>query len=203
MLKNIIYLTDDYLFIGNTKTKEYKKIKVPKNILKNGKVINLNKFLEFMISTINKNNLNNSIFGNNIKIIVSSKYNNVDITIIKNIFTKLNFKKIIIIEENKYYNLKPNKAYLDIFNNYMLLTYIDDYKEIKEYILDYDYFLIDNLFNMDYLEQFIKNKINKRELYLLGYGKYLNDFYNTFEKKYHNITYLYSNHDTFIIDSVK
>ena len=46
--------------------------------------------------------LNNSIIGEKIKVIVSNEYNLLDKEILRNCFEKLNFRNILIEEENKY-----------------------------------------------------------------------------------------------------
>ena len=146
--------------------------------------------------------LNNSIIGEKIKVIVSNEYNLLDKEILRNCFEKLNFRNILIEEENKYYKLDLNKAYLNILKDYMSLTYINDYQKKEIYLIPLNFFLFNDLDNIDFLLEFIKKKIDKRELYLLGYGKYLEDIYTNFEKKYHNPTYLFAHHETYIIDTV-
>ena len=201
-IKNNLYLTDEYLYVGNKKKQTVTKFSLPKNIVINGKVANIDKFINVLEKIVKENNLNNSLIGDNIKIIVSPKYSNAEITLLKNIFEKLNFRKIIIEHESKYYKLNQNKAYLNILNGYSTLCFINDYAKKEIYLIPEDFFIFKNLDNLDFFQEFVKNKIANRDLYLIGNGKNLVSFYQTFEQKYQNITYLYANSKTFIMDNV-
>ena len=197
MPKNIIYLTDDYIYLAKTKDKQITKLALPKNLVLNGRVANINKFIEKVEKIIKENNLNSNIFGDKIKIIVSPKYTSADITLLKNIFTKLNFRKIIIDLETKYYKLNKENAWLNIFNNYMILAYINKYEKLETFLIETNFFSLNKE-----LFSFIKNKIDNKELYLLGNGSKLEEIFQDFEKEYGNKTYLFNNHEYYLMECV-
>ena len=215
MPKNILYLTDNYIYLKNTKTKKITKINLPKNIVINGKVANINKFLEKLEKITKEYNLNNKILGEKIKVITSCNYTNADITLLKNIFEKLNYRQIIIESEVKYYKLNNNKAWLNILDNYLILAFINQYQKKETCVIENNFFVFEdkiskdkisenkvweNKISLEELFRFIKNKIGTRELYLLGNGALISSFYDNFEKKYFNKTYLFNNHETFLIE---
>ena len=197
-VNNILYLTDSYLYLRRTKNTEIIKETIPKHLVKEGKITSITKFLKFYEKLLTKNNLNRSLFGENIKIIVGPNYSNADISTLKNLFNQLNYRKIVIEIESKYYKLNQKNAILNVFDSYAYLTYIDDFKEQKTITIS------NNMFkNNQDLMAYIKYIIEDKTLYLLGYGEVINDIFNHFENRFTNETFLYFNHDIYLISQVK
>ena len=192
--KNILLLTDDYLYLKHNSI--IIKNVIEKNIVKNGKIANVEKFLISFTKFIKKNKLNNSLFGDNIVVIINNTWTNSDIYVFKYLFSNLNYRKIEFVYDYSYYNLKSNNAYLEIRDNYMIINYFNDYKKIETIMIT------NNMFNnLDDKMSYIANLINKRELYILGSGDEMHKFYNIFEDKYNIETYIYSNNETYILDN--
>ena len=143
---------------------------------------------------IKKYKLNNNIFGETIKIIVNPTYNSADTMLLKSIFEKFNYRKIIIENETKYYKINNCNSFLNINNSYKILSMLDEYKKIKTYLIPNGYFEENDEF------EFIKKKIENKDIYLLGEGKKLEEFFQIFENKYKNKTYLFNNNETYLLD---
>lgn len=189
MNKNVLYLTDDSLYWYSFKYKKIFKTTLPKDIVINGKVANINRFISKLEKFLKSNNLNSSILGDKIKIVVQPKYTSADISLLKNIFLKLNYRVINIESETKYYKLTEKNAWLNIFNNYTILTFINEYKRIENYCIENDFFDNKNDFY-----NFVKNKVNDKDVFLIGNNKEkIEDFYDSFENNFGNKTYMFAN----------
>ena len=195
-INNIVYLTDDCIYLKNKKRNNLLKFKINKGIIEYGKIYNIDKFIKIYEKILKDNNLNNNILGDTIKIIVSPNYTPADITILKKILERFNYRKIIIENEIKTYKLNNNNCYLNIFDNYMSLTFIDEYKKINSFIIYNNYFS-----NIDKLLSSIKDKIQNKEIILLGHGEFLETVFQEFENKYDNKTYIFTNFETYLIDN--
>lgn len=193
-LNNTIYLTDDTIYVKNKKRNNIIKYKINKNIILYGKVYNIEKFTKVYSMLLSENKLNNNLFGDTIKIIINPTYTPADIFFLKTIFEKFNYRKIVFEQETKKYKLNQRNAYLNIFDNYLLLSYIDEYKKTKSFLIPNNYF---NTLN-DTLK-YIKNKIANKDLYLIGKGEILTEIFNSFEKKYQNKTYIYKDSEVFLL----
>ena len=193
---NILYITDNYLYLKNKKYPDTIKYKINKNIVINGKIANVNKFNKCYESLLNEYKLSNSLLGDTIKIIINPTYTLADITILKNIFNNFNYRHIDIINETKYYKLNQSNAYLNIYDSYMILTFINEYKKNNSLLIP------DNFFDdLDELMEYINKKIKNKELYLIGKGERLEDFFNSFEDKYNVKTYMYTDNEYYLINS--
>ena len=193
-LNNTIYLTDNTIYKKNKKRNNIIKYKINKNIILYGKVYNIEKFTKVYSMLLSENKLNNNLFGDTIKIIINPTYTPADIFFLKTIFEKFNYRKIVFEQETKKYKLNQSNAYLNIFDNYLLLSYIDEYKKTKSFLIPNNYF---NTLN-DTLK-YIKNKIANKDLYLIGKGEILTEIFNSFEKKYQNKTYIYKDSEVFLL----
>lgn len=193
-VNNLLYMTDDIIYLKNKKKKNIIKYKINKNIIKFGKVYNIEKFLKEYSTFLNKNHLNNNLFGDTIKIIINSHYTPADITVLKSAMEKLNYRKIIFENESKRYKLNSTKAFLNIQDNYIILSFIDEYKKIKSMLIPTDFFV-----TLKDLLSYIKSQIKDKDMYLIGNGEQINDIFNEFEKKYHNKTYIFNNHEVYLL----
>lgn len=195
-VNNIVYLTDETIYFKNVKTNKIIKQKINKNIIINGKVANIDKFMNVFDKILKDNNINNNIFGDTIKIIVNPTYTNSDNYLIKNLLEKFNFRKVFIENEIKNYKLNKENCYLNINNEYILMSYINEYQKIENYIIPNNFFN-DEKSLFDYIKQKIKNKV----IYLIGTGEKLNMFFNNFEQDYGNSTYLINESDIYLLNS--
>jgi hypothetical protein len=194
---NILYLTDEYLYLNNKKVKNIIKYPLPKKCVINSKIASTSKFTKVFEKLIKEKNLNNYLFGDTITIIINSTYTDSDLSILKNIFEALNYKKITFINENKLYRLTKENAYLNIYNTYMILTYINEYKKTNTIIIPNNFF--DSMTDtIDY----INKKINSKEIFLIGNGEELQNFFSLYENKYHIPVYLYTDNEYYIMNAV-
>lgn len=195
---NILHITDDYLYFKNKKNKEIIKYKLPDRTIYGGKISNTKKFIKSFEKLLNANHLNNSLFGDTIKIIVANNYKEADILFLKNIISSFNYRKIVVEKEIKYYKLKENIAYINIFDNYFNVTYLDEYKKIKNIYMETNSFknTYDILKYIDYIT-------DKKEVCLLGSGNILEEVFLNLEDKFNKKTYIFKNHETHIITSEK
>ena len=69
--RSTIYFNDEKIYLKNEKTKKIIIEKINNNIIKNGKINNIEKFIKMYENLIKKYKLNNNIFGETIKIIVN------------------------------------------------------------------------------------------------------------------------------------
>ena len=191
--KNILYLTDNSIYY---KTNKIIKYPINQGIVINSKIGNIKKFNKILEELLKSNKLNNSILGNKIKVIINNTWTKADIELLKNILINLNYRKIDFEYDHKYYHLNNKNAYLNILDNYMLLTIINEYQKIKTILINNDLFdSIDE--KMDYIAKAINNK----ELFILGYGEDLITIFNKFEEKYNITTYMFSNNESYILDN--
>ena len=191
--KNILYLTDNIIYY---KTDRIIKFPINQGIIINSKIGNIKKFNKVLEDLLKTNKLNSSIFGNKIKVIINNTWTKADIELLKNVLINLNYRKIDFEYEYKYYHLNNQNAYLNIQDNYMLLTIINEYHKIKTILIN------DDLFNnIDDKMEYIAKTIGNKELFLLGYGEDLITIFNTFEERYNNSTYMFSNNESYIMDN--
>ncbi len=195
-LNNVLYLTDDYIYLKNKKKDKLIKYKINSGIIEYGKIYNIDKFIKVYEKILKDNNLNNNLLGDTIKIIVSPNYTPADITLLKKLFERFNYRKIVVDNEIKTYKLNNNNCYLNVFDNFMNLSFIDEYKKINSFTIYNNYFP-----TIDKLLSSIKDKIQNKEIILLGHGEFLQKIFEYFENKYDNKTYIFTNFETYLIDN--
>lgn len=195
---NIVYLTDEYIYLKNKKKKDIIRYNINDGIISGGKISNIKNFIKTYEKLLNEFHLNNSLFGDAIKIIVLPSYLPSEINMLKNIFMVFNYRKIIIEKELKYFKLSNNNAYINVYNNYISISYLDEFKKINNLYFEPKLFK-----NEQDLIQYLKYILNSKEIYLLGNGNLLNTIFSDLENKTGLKTYLYSNHETYILDKSK
>lgn len=195
---NIVYLTDEYIYLKNKKKKDMIRYKISDGIISGGKISNIKNFIKTYEKLLNEFHLNNSLFGDAIKIIVLPSYLPSEINMLKNIFMVFNYRKIIIEKELKYLKLSNNNAYINVYNNYISISYLDEFKKIKNLYFEPKLFK-----NEQDLIKYLKYILNSKEIYLLGNGNLLNTIFSDLENNTGLKTYLYSNHETYILDKSK
>ena len=195
---NILHITDDYLYLKAKKHKNIIKQKLALNTVYGGKIYNIKKFMKIFEKLLNENHLNNSLFGETIKIIVSSNYTPADITFLKNVMACFNYRKIVIEKELNYYKLNDKNTYINIFDNYFNITFLDEYKKINNIYMETKSF-----YNNDDILNYISYITKDKEVCLLGSGDLLKEIFANLENKFNKKTYIFSNHETLIITSAK
>lgn len=195
---NILHITDDYLYLKAKKHKNIIKQKLALNTVYGGKIYNIKKFMKIFEKLLNENHLNNSLFGETIKIIVSSNYTPADITFLKNIMTCFNYRKIVIEKELNYYKLNDKNTYINILDNYFNVTFLDEYKKINNIYMETKSF-----YNNEDILNYINYITKDKEVCLLGNGDLLKEVFANLENKFDKKTYIFSNHETLIIASAK
>lgn len=194
-VNNLVYLTDDIIYLKNKKKNKIFKHKINKNIIKYGKVYNVEKFLKTYDTFLKNNHLNNNLFGDTIKVIINNTYSPADIKFLKSLLEKFNYRKVLFENENKRYKLNMQNAYLNVLNNYSILSYIDEYKKVRTYFIPEDFFL-----NFTDFLDYLKKRITNRELFLIGHGEIIQEIFLEFEDVYQNPTYIYTNSAIFLFD---
>lgn len=194
--KNILYLVDDYILLYRKKENRYYKYKVLNKSLKNGRIANSKLFIKSYQNFIQKNKLNNNLFGEKITIIVNPAFTKVDIDILTNIFSSLNYRKINVINEMKIYNFNMQNAFINYNEKYIILSYINDFKEKKTYLIE------NNLLEEKELINVIKSKLQKRNIFLFGLYKDIDNIAFKIEKKSNNVCYHFKNDETYLIDEL-
>lgn len=195
---NILHITDDCLYLKSKKQKDIIKYKLSKNIVYGGRISNIKKFMKSFEKLLSENHLNNSLFGETIEVVVASNYTPADITFLKNIINSFNYRKIIIEKELKYYKLNNNIAYINVFDDYFNITYLDEYKKINNIYMETQSFL-----KTDDILEYLSYILNQKEVYLLGSGELIKEIFSKLEDKFNIKTYIFSNYETHIITSVK
>ena len=195
---NILHITDDCLYLKSKKQKDIIKYKLSKKVVYGGRISNIKKFMKSFEKLLSENHLNNSLFGEKIKIIVASNYTPADITFLKNIINCFNYRKISIDKELKYYKLNSTNSYVNVFDNYLNITFLDEYKKVNNIYIETKCFL-----SSDDLMSYINYILGEKEVYLLGSGNLINEIFSNFEDKFNKKTYIFKNFETYIITSEK
>ena len=99
--ENILYFTDTYLLIYCFKKDQLYKFTLPLDIIKIGRIADYKKFIKIYADVLRKTKMNQGLFGENIKIIINTNYNKLDILVLKYIFNYFNYRKIKIEYELK------------------------------------------------------------------------------------------------------
>ncbi len=197
-INNIVYLTDDYVYLKHKKNNNIIKYKLNKNIVEAGKIANQPKFIKSYEQLLNINHLNNSLFGETIKILISPNYNQADIRILKNLFMCFNYRKVIVENIFKILKLDKNSFYINGYEEYIELFYLDEFNKNNYLLINTNLF-----FTTDDFFKYLKYRVKNKELYLLGNSDLLSEIFTFFEEKYNNKTFMFSNNELYLINKAK
>lgn len=102
----------------------------------NGKVYSYTHFLKLLNKTTKKHKLNNSIFNNNITVIVNSFTTPLEKQMLINIFKAMSFNKVVIYKETKIFKkiIDDNKILLNINPDYTEIFYYQRKLKLKKRI---------------------------------------------------------------------
>ena len=154
----VLHITDDYLYLK--KKDKIIQYRLAKDVIYGGKVANINKFMKYLEKLLSENHLNNSLFGEKIKIIVASNYTPADITFLKNIIN------ITFLDEYK----KVNNIYIEtkcFLSNDDLMSYLNYILGEKEVYLLGSGNLINEIFSS------FENKFNKKTYIFKNFETYI------------------------------
>lgn len=197
-INNIVYLTDDYIYLKHKKNNNIIKYKLNKNIVEAGKIANQPKFIKSYEQLLNINHLNNSLFGETIKILISPNYNQADIRVLKNLFMCFNYRKVIVENIFKILKLDKNSFYINGYEEYIELFYLDEFNKNNYLLINTNLF-----FTTDDFFKYLKYRVKNKELYLLGNSDLLSEIFTFFEEKYNNKTFMFSNNELYLINKAK
>ena len=178
-MHNILYL-DDYINLYSLDLEKIIIYKPYKNTLKNGRIIDKNKFIKVYSMLLTKYNLNNPIFNRKLLVIVNKDVSVEDKNNLINVLEDLNYKNIKIANEIKYLNIKKDNLFIGYNYNYFYLYYIDNYGNVKDLFYKNDYI------NQNIIPSLIKS-IDKKKIFI--FGKNYEQLINILKK--YNIDYYY------------
>ncbi len=187
-MENILYL-DDYINLYNIDCNKIIVYKPYKNSLNKGRIINKDKFIKIYNKMLKEYNLNNKIFGSNIRVILNKNIYEEDKNILINVLENLNYKNIVFTKEDKYLKISKNDLYIIYNYTYFYIYYMDNLGNIKTVM----YELNDNikLFLSNILESY-----QKKNIYI--YGKNYQELKNILDKEKIDYYYFYDS-DNLII----
>ena len=194
--KNILYLVDDYLLLYAKNKQKIYKYKVANKALKNGKIASTKLFMKSYQKFLQTNKLNNNLFGDAITIIINPSFTKVDIDIITNVFASLNYRKVNIINEMKIYKFNNTNAYLNYNEKYLIMAFINEYKEKEIYLIEND------LMDTQDLIKIIGKRIKNRDIFCFGLNKNIEEFIMCLENKTNNTCYHFKNDETYLIEEI-
>jgi len=188
-MDNILYL-DDYINLYNKKSNKLIIIKPYKNTLRNGFVIDKEKFVKKLNSTLEKNNLKNVFIKEDIFIIINNLYSRQEKVFIKEVMEELEYKNINFIQEINYLKQDKKNVYINCNFKYFYLIYTNNLGNVEI-----------NLYKNDNINKcIIKNIIkllNKEQVFL--YGKNFKEIKSILEKEKINY-YFFDEADNLLIN---
>jgi len=178
-MENIVYL-DDYINLYNEKNNKLIVSKPYKNTLRDGLIIDKNKFIKKLKKILEINNLENNFFSESITVIVNNHYKEENKNLIRETLEILNYKKIKFISELNYLKLDKNKIYINCNSSYFYILFLNTLGNVEI-----------NLYKNDNINKKviinILEIINKDKIYL--YGKNYKEIENILKEK--NIEYYF------------
>lgn len=188
-MDNILYL-DDYINLYNKENHKLIIAKPYKNTLRNGKIIDREKFKKKFKNTLEKYELKESIFRESLIIIINNLFSKEDKILIKDIMEDLNYKNITYIHELDYLKINKKTLLINCNHNYFYFLYTNKFGNTNINI-----YINDNLNKKNFLN--LISILNKENIVL--YGKNYKEFKNILEENNINY-YFYDNADNLIIN---
>ncbi len=190
MVKNSlgIMITDNKIYLCN-KTAIYEED--IKDIIKYNRIAKAEAFYRFMVKTLKKYKLNDSLIGKNVYILKFPNYLDSDEELITSIFEKLSFNKIKFLDYLDLTNQTPS-FYLSGDN---AILRIDN----KAYFIDFQIFQNPE----EYILYLLKLLTNEQNLFLFGDIPNLNDIRSQIEQEKNIKTYTYHNAATYLISQMQ
>ena len=184
-MQNILYL-DDYINLYNNRLNKIIVFKPYKNTLRNGIIIDRDRFIKVFNKMIIKNKLKRGLFQESISVIINSEFTKEDKRSIKEILNELNYNKVNFINENKFFN--NSNIYINYNESYFTLSYNTDK---KREIISYK----NNKLNKELLLKFLNN--NNKQNKIFFYGKNAKNIYDVI--KNNKNLYLFSDNNNLIL----
>lgn len=156
---NIIYIAQNYIsFIYKN---QLIRIDFPKEVLKNGIIIDKENFMKIYLSFYKKNRLSKKFWSIYLTVIHNSMYHENDISMLYEIFHDLGYNNIKLVCDKTVIPLNKKVNYL-INGDIIRLLYIDKYNSKKEL------FISKSDFENYEIKLLIRNRCNNKQLYILG-----------------------------------
>ena len=187
-MNNILYL-DDYINFYNNDVNKIIKITPYKGTLRNGIIIERNKFIKKMIKELNKIGIKNSLFNNSMTIIINNLYTKEDKLILKEVMEELNYKNVVFIQELNYLDINKNKLFINCNYEYYYILFTDMYGNTELNIYKNDVYNKSIFINL--IDSFYERDI-------ILYGKNTGEFeriLNVYKKDY----YVYEEKDNLVM----
>ncbi len=188
---DILYL-DDYINIYSNKLKKILVIKPYQKTLKNGFIIDKDKFMQMFIKVLNENKINNNIMGGSITIITNGLTTSFYKENLIKVMEELNYKKIKIINEKTLINIDRNTLFINALYDSLIFYYLDELGKIKSIIYENDFVLKKILISI--ISNYDKKKI-------IVVGKNTEEVINLLDKTDYNY-YYYENYFNYFIEKL-
>lgn len=178
--KNDNLIKEDTIYFNEEKNK-YKTVV-------NGKVYSYTHFLNLLNKIIKKHKLNNSIFNNNVTVIVNSFTTPLEKQMIINMFKVMSFNKIIIYKETKILKKinEENKILLNINPDYTEIFYYQKTLKTKKRVKKSTFLTSKQYLKIvtDIISKLVLNKKDKKP-FIIAYGnkQEIKKISNILEKK--------------------
>ena len=178
--KNDNLIKEDTIYFNEEKNK-YKTVV-------NGKVYSYTHFLNLLNKIIKKHKLNNSIFNNNVTVIVNSFTTPLEKQMIINMFKVMSFNKIIIYKETKILKKinEENKILLNINTDYTEIFYYQKTLKTKKRVKKSTFLTSKQYLKIvtDIISKLVLNKKYKKP-FIIAYGnkQEIKKISNILEKK--------------------
>lgn len=186
-MQNILYL-DDFINYYSIKLQKTIIIKPYKDTIHNGRLINKEKFIKSFLKLKDNYKLNNSIFNEDIIVIINSFVKKIDKQLLKNILEELNYKNIKFINEIEIININKKIMFINFNYSYFSIYCIENNKTQSNIYEN-------NLVNKNLLLNIIKYW-SKREIIFTG--KNYKELLNILEKSEYNYYYFEENENLYI-----
>lgn len=187
-MSNILYL-DDYINFYDKKTHQLIIAKPYKNTLRNGFIIDKEKFNKKFLQMLDSYNLKQTFFNESMTIIINNLYTKEDKNLVQEAMEILNYKNIKFVQEIKYLKIDKSLLYINCNATYYYLIYTNYLGNVEVNLYKND------KINKKYLINIVKDL--KKEKIIL-YGKNYKEIVNLISKQDLNY-YYYQESDNLMI----